>query len=265
MARSTRSHSASRFMLEQRSPAFANNVRRLLQVRAATSYNLGEKSGKIAASRLWRVGLPPIDSGDWNSRVFKRETEESDVLHTAVFLLVDWSGSMAGRKCEAAAKASQLINDAFAQVLHIPLKIVAFTSTGPFPVMGVMKNWNERVSDVSMAERFFHFSSRMSGNNDADALLWSYKDIIKRDEKRKVIIVLSDGSPADGFGDPYFALKQVVGQILKEKRVDLYGLGIMDTNVKDFYPKNVVINRESELERSLVALMGKALVNGGTG
>ena len=247
------------FHVGKSSPSFVSNMRRLLQVKAAKHYTYGHKHGKLAGSRLWRVGLPPIDDGDWNARVFKKRTQETDLLDTAVLLLEDWSGSMNGAKCVTAAKAVGLVNEAFGQVLHIPLCIVAFSSIGPTPVLGLMKGFNERVSNDAMAERHCSFMRYMSGNNDADSLLWAYHHIMKRKEKRKVIIVLSDGSPADGYGDPFAALKSVTEQILSEKRVDLYGLGIMDRNVKYFYPKHKVIKHISELEPSLVDLMGRAL------
>lgn len=249
----------SDFHIGKASPAFVSNMRRLLQVKSAKHYVTGQKHGRLTASRLWRVGMPPIDGGDWNSRVFKRRTAETDLLDTCILLLNDGSGSMSGDKFQTTAKASALCNDAFARVLHIPLCVAAFTTSGPVPVIGIMKAFNETVSDDQMADRFYDFSSRMSGNNDADSLLWAFNEIVKRKEKRKVIIVLSDGSPADGLGDPSYALKQTTDTILKDGRVDLYGIGIMDTNVKRFYPKHKVINSISELEPSLVEVMGKAL------
>jgi lysylphosphatidylglycerol synthetase-like protein (DUF2156 family) len=57
-------------------------MRRLLQVKSAVNYENGYKSGKVAASRLWRVGLPPIDGGDWNGRVFKRITGHAELTDT---------------------------------------------------------------------------------------------------------------------------------------------------------------------------------------
>ena len=166
---------------------------------------------------------------------------------------------MSGTKYEVAAKASGLINDAFGTVLHVPLSIATFSSRGPTPTIGIIKGFNERVNDVEVAERFFDFLGSMSGNNDADVLMWAYHRILERKEKRKIIIVLSDGSPADGIGDPYYALKQVTKEILSAGRVDLYGIGILDRNVEEFYPKHKVINNINELENALVDVMSKAL------
>jgi cobaltochelatase CobT len=250
---------ASSYHIGKASPAFVSNVRRLLQVKAAVNYEHGYKSGKIAPSRLWRVGLPPVDSGDWNSRVFKRVTSHADLQDTAILLLGDASGSMGGQKFMTEAKACALCNDAFAQVLHIPLCIVTFTTRGPVPYLDIVKDFRDRVSADDIAERFANISTRMSGNNDADSLLWSYHHLLSRREKRKILIVMSDGSPADGIGDPSYALSTVASSIEKEGVVDLYGLGIMDRNVEIFYKKHKVINRISELEPGLIDLLGRAL------
>lgn len=252
-------HSPADFHVGNASPSFVSNSRRLLQVKSQKHYTHGHKDGKMSGSRLYRVALPPIDDGDWNARVFKRRTSETDLLDTAILILTDWSGSMRGTKCETAGKAAGLVNDAFARVLHIPLEIVAFSSNGDAPSLGIIKGFNESVSADKMADRFFDFLRFMSGNNDADSLLWAYNRILQRKEKRKVIIVLSDGSPADGIGDPVHALKVVVTRILEEKKCDLYGIGIEDNNVERFYPKNKVIYRIDELEPALVEVMGRAL------
>ena len=250
---------ASDYHVGATSPAFVSRMRQLLQVKAAKHYVHGYKDGKIAASRAWRVGLPPIDGGDWNARVFKRRTAETDLLDTAIIILGDGSGSMSGEKFATMAKGCALCNEAFGNVLHVPLSIAAFSSSGDIPVIGIMKGFNERVSADVMSERFADFLIHMSGNNDADTLQWAYRRILERPEKRKVIIVLSDGSPADGLGDPYYALEQVTKEILREGRVDLYGIGILDDNVKHFYPKSKVIYHIGELEHALVDVMGKAL------
>jgi cobalamin biosynthesis protein CobT len=231
----------------------------MLQVKSAKHYVNGYKSGKMSSSRLYRVGLPPIDGGDWNSKVFKRRTQETNLLDTAVLVLVDWSGSMGGSKAEHAAKGAGLINEAFSKVLHIPLEILSFSCSGPEPTIAVIKSFNRNASSDEIADRFCQFLAHMSGNNDADSLLYAYSRILKRPEKRKIILVMSDGSPADGIGDPSYALKTVTKRIGDERMVELYGVGIMDRNVERFYPKWHVIDYGQSIEEGLITVLGKAL------
>lgn len=241
------------------SPSFVSNSRRLLQVKSCKHYVHGFKEGKVSMSRLYRVALPPIDNGDWNARFFKKRTAETDLLNTAISMQVDWSGSMAGTKARTAAKAAGHINEAFSKVLHIPLEITAFSSRGAIPVVGMIKSFDQHVTSDQVANRFYEFLAHMSGNNDSDVVLWAYHRLLARKEKRKILIVLSDGSPADGIGDPYHSLRMVTDQIVREKHVDLYGIGIEDDNVTHFYPNNTVVWDIEELEAKLIEVMGKAL------
>ena len=257
MARGSRA--VDEYMIEENSPAFVSNIRRLLQVKSAKHYVNGFKKGKPSASRMFRVALPLVDGGNWNSKVFKRRVQETDLLNTAVTFLVDWSGSMGGSKAQHAAKGAALANEAFSKVLHIPLEILAFSSHGPTPVIGEIKGFDARVNSTQIAERFVEFLRHMNGNNDADALAYAYSRILKRKEKRKIIVVLSDGSPADGLGDPAYALKTVVNGIIAEGRVELFGLGIMDRNVERFYPKFQVVDYGDSLEQAMIDLLAKAL------
>jgi cobalamin biosynthesis protein CobT len=247
------------FHIGETSPSFVSNVRRLLQAKSAKHYQHGHKTGKIAPSRLYRVGLPPIDSGDWNCKVFKKRTQETDLMDTCVTVLVDWSGSMHGEKCKHAAKATGLLNEAFAKVLRMPVEILSFSSRGSTPIMAVVKSYSRPATADQIAARFHKFLDHMNGNNDADSVLWAYDRILKRKEKRKLLIVMSDGSPSDGIGDPSYALKQVTSRIEAEGKVELYGIGIMDRNVERYYPKWHVIDYGQGIEQALISVLGKAL------
>lgn len=240
-------------------PAFVNQARRLLQIKQAKYYTHGMKSGKVSASRLWRAGMPVVDDGDWNSRVFKKKQSNGDVTNTAITVLVDWSGSMGGIKAQCAAKAAGLLNDAFSRVLHIPLEILAFSTFGSAPSIGIIKSYKKAATADQVAERFVRFLSHMGGNNDADSLQFAYQRILQRKERRKILIVMSDGSPSDGVGDPVFALKAVCDDITKQGLVELYGVGIMDRNVERFYPKYRVLKSHCQIEPCLIELLTEAL------
>ncbi|MCY6988216.1 hypothetical protein OYB56_09220, partial [Acinetobacter baumannii] len=69
----------------------------------------------------------------------------------------------------------------------------------------------------------------------------------------KIMMVLSDGSPAGGGNsrDLEYHLKEVVKKIEKSK-VDVIGIGIEDDSVRRFYDKHVVIHDVEQLP-SLVA------------
>lgn len=251
--------SVSEFHVGASSPAFCNQARRLLQIKQATYYTHGHKHGKLDMARVWRAGMPPIDSGDWNSRIFKKKRSNGDITDTAIQVLTDWSGSMGGTKAQCGAQAAGLLNDAFSRVLHIPLEILAFTTNGSRPIIGIIKPFSKGASADQVAQRFHSFLTHMSGNNDADSIQFAYARLVKRKEKRKILIVLSDGCPADGVGDPVYALKTVVQDIESKGIVEIYGIGIMDYNVKRFYSRHRIVKAASEIGPCLIELLTDAL------
>jgi cobalamin biosynthesis protein CobT len=100
----------------------------------------------------------------------------------------------------------------------------------------------------------------MSSNGDGEAILWAFDRIIQRKEKRKLIVVFSDGSPAYGQrGDDMYYAKKVVHDIEKDSPVDIVGIGIMDRNVELIYKEHQVIKKAHELEGVLLALIENKL------
>ena len=246
------------------STSFANRVRRYLQVKSATLYMGGHTKGTIHNRALYRAALPIVGDGDWNRRVFRKKYE-ADLLDTSVSLLVDMSGSMNGPKVVHATKSAMLINHVISNVLRVNTEILTF-SEDYGTIVGVIKPFSIRATDEQIYSRFDDFTSRMWGNADADAINFAYDRLLQQQTKRKVLIVLSDGSPADGIGDtdPYYALKYVVQHIEEQKRADIIGIGIMDKNVMQFYKKHVVIQRADELEDGLLKVISYNILNGGT-
>lgn len=244
---------------EQAEAGFANQARRLLQVRTAARYEHGHKSGRLHKRSVYRVAMPEIDGGDWNARIFKRR-KVTDILDTSVLVLVDWSGSMGGEKAAHACEAAVLINEVFSKVLKMPLAVVSHAFYD-HPCYGIIKEFDTPVSSDIIRSRFEDFTNYMSGNDDHDALLFAYRKIVSRKSKRKIIIALSDGAPADGSPstDVYNALKETARTIEDSKTVELYGLGIMDTNVERFYKKHSVLKNASELEQRLLDLLSNMI------
>ena len=237
------------------SPEFTNKVRRYLQVKTEDHYIGGQKRGTINTRQLYRAGLPQVADGDWNKKVF-RVRDENDMLDTSVTLLCDLSGSMSGSKVVHATKAAMMLNHVISNTLRVNTEILTFSHENHC-IMGVIKAFGQKASDTQILEGFSIMSNKMWGNNDADAIMFAYNRILKQNTKRRVLIVLSDGSPADGFGDsdPYYSLKFVVDNIEKEKMCDIVGIGIMDDSVKSFYDKYVIIKSASNLEQELLTII----------
>jgi cobalamin biosynthesis protein CobT len=237
---------------------FANKVRTKLQIRAKGRMQYGTKSGKLHKASLFRVTMK--DAHGFNERVFKKQIK-SDVLDTCVQIVVDVSGSMGGHKIMHAAAAASLLNQTIGNVLHVPTEIVAFSSSGVSSMFVIRAFDSTLVATDEIINRFGDASHYMAGNSDGEAILWCYNRIVRRKEKRKVMIVLSDGSPSDGRpGDIHHYTMKVVKEIEKDHRVDIVGIGIMDKNVEIFYKENYVLYTVDEIEPALLKLIDKKLV-----
>jgi hypothetical protein len=244
------------------SSAFANRMRRYLQVMAEDTYEGGKKRGILNSRSLYKAGLPVVGDGDWNRKVFKHKNE-SNMLDTSVTLLTDLSGSMSGPKVVHATHACMMLNHVISNTLRVNTEILGFTWDHSC-VMHIIKPFNVRMPDDKIYHHFDVASDRMMGNGDADAILFALERLTQQQTKRKVLIVLSDGSPADGWGDtdPYYALKETVKQIEASKRIDIIGIGIMDRSVKEFYRKHTIINRAEELEDGLIRVISSHILKG---
>lgn len=244
------------------SASFANRVRTYLQVKTEDGYVGGMKRGTINTRALYRAGMPQIADGDWNKKVF-RVRDENDMLDTSVSLVVDMSGSMSGEKIVHATRAAMILNNVISNVLRVNTEILTF-SWDAGSIIGVIKKFGERVTDDDVKARFNKMADKMWGNDDADAIAFAHHRIMQQNTKRKLMIVLSDGSPADGVGDtdPYHALKYVVQQIEDSKKCDIIGIGIMDGSVEHFYKRRLVIKNAGALEEELLRVITSNIIGG---
>ena len=101
-------------------------------------------------------------------------------------------------------------------------------------------------------------------NIDGEALEWAYKRLVVREEKRKILLVISDGAPVDdstlsanntGYLDNH--LKQVIKSIEKKTNVELLAIGI-GHDVNRYYTKAITILDVDDLgevmSKELIAL-----------
>lgn len=247
-------------VIRRTNPNFAHKVRTILQVRAKDRVQYGVKRGMLNQGALHRLSV--LDAPHYAERVFKKRIV-NDVLDSAVFLLVDQSGSMGGCKFTHAAVAASMMNEVIGNVLHIPTFIASFTDWGSNPSgngdrcnIHVHREWRDQLLNNEKLLSSFANAAQigMSGNADGDAIMWAYHKIAGMKQKRKLIIVFSDGSPAGGGrGDEAWYTKRVIEGIEKDTPVNIVGIGLMDRNVTHYYKENYVINKIDALEEALLS------------
>ena len=252
--------------------SIGHQIRRNLQILTKSKVKSERKTGKVHNKNLFRLAAPQVGTGDWNSRIFKTRKKGLS-LDACVTVLVDWSGSMGGEKRIIAAQAALALLHTFDKALSIPVEVLMFASRSRRMNFGIVKSYNSRTyTDHQIVQRISAFTPYAAGNQDADALLWAHSRLIKQKASRKILIVLSDGSPSmcardnDGhMQDPEAGLRTVTKELRKKgSKIDLYGIGIQDKNVLRFYgDKAQVVNKLSELPTVLLTTIKQGVLSNG--
>lgn len=175
------------------------------------------RRGKLCPQRLHGLAVH-------NPRVFLKRGEKRQVS-TAVHLLLDCSGSMSGARMELASRACYAVALALEQCRGVNVGVTAFpgNDTRPGITVAPILRHGERV----------HHKFSMSGTGYtplAEALWWVMQRMCPLKEERKVILILSDGSP-DSVPAAQHALQQAVAL-----GFEVMGLGIQDNNLALLLP-----------------------------
>jgi cobaltochelatase CobT len=108
--------------------------------------------------------------------------------------------------------------------------------------------------------------SILKENIDGEALQWAYERITKREEKKKIIFVISDGTPVDdatlSLNDKSYLkdhLRQVIYKIEKQKDIHLIAIGIMH-DVGKYYQNAIRIDSIEELSKTLFLQIEKYMI-----
>ena len=236
----------------------ANKLRIKLQTASKDRYEYGLKRGKLHNGSLHRVLQGDVPSA---SRVF-RQRKVSDTLDTAVSLLVDCSGSMSGTKFEMACAGAGALAEAL-RPLNISFNVLGFTNTSTSkedPLIWVFNDFGERIPTATLVDRFYRASSCLWENSDGDGIAYAAHTLSKRKEHRKVLLVLSDGSPQGrGWAGDIEEYTKLVVKDVEASGIDVYGIGIQDTNVTRYYKKNVVVNNLDKLSPTILSIIERSI------
>ena len=234
----------------------ASRLQRVLLARQRRHWQFDMEEGHLDSARLSRIVTQPLVPLS-----FKCESE-AGMRDTTITLLIDNSRSMLGRPIMIAAAATDIL----ARTLErcgVSVEILGF-STVHLHGGGSTELWESegrpenpgRLNDLrhiiyKSADTPYRTARRhlslmldkdiLKQNIDGEALLWAHGRLVKRPEKRRILMMISDGAPVDtstlgaNAGD-YLArhLQQVVDDIERARDVELLAIGI-GHDVSRFY------------------------------
>ena len=251
------------------SDAFAQQLRQRLQIQTRTMYEYGKREGKLnprALHRLAAQDAPP----SYSESVFKKKRRNLD-LDVSVSIVLDCSGSMrVGGRFDHAAQSLMLLNQALGNVLHVPIELVGFTDaadpwhTVDSNVLLVFREFDQvHLPENTLKTYLQDAASHLWDNADGEAIQWAWHRLVQQRTRKKVMIVLSDGLPETcRSGDIRAYTKRVIDEIYRDGRVELYAIGIQTRHVRTLYRNSDVIHEASQLERTLLDVIDRAIFRG---
>ena len=251
----------------------ANKLQRKLLAQQNRQWEFNLEEGYLDTSRLARIVANPL-----NKLSFKKE-KNIEFKDTIVTLLIDNSGSMRGRPITVAALCSDILARTLERCL-VKTEILGFTTKawkgGKSREKWINENkpnnpgrlndirhiiyksgdvhWRRAKKNLGMLLR----EGILKENVDGEALLWAYERIQKRNEKRKILIIISDGAPVDDSTlsvNPgnYLEqnLKNTILKIENNSEIDLIAIGI-GHDVSRYYSKAITIMDVDQLGEVLL-------------
>ncbi|MCP4469483.1 MAG: cobaltochelatase subunit CobT [Gammaproteobacteria bacterium] len=226
----------------------SSRLQRRLLSKQSRGWEFDLDEGELDTSRLSRIVINPL-----NTLSFKRE-KEIELRDTVVTCLIDNSGSMRGRPILLAA----ITADMMARTLErcgVKIEILGFTTrawkggcsrsrwlaAGRPSQPGRLNDLRHIIyksADVPWRRARLGLGlmlreGLLRENIDGEALAWAYARLRARPERRRILIVISDGAPVDdatlsanngSFLEQH--LRQVIAEIEGSGQVELSAIGI---------------------------------------
>lgn len=242
----------------------ANRLERRLLAQRRDHWRFDREDGVLDTQRLSRVIADPC------ARSAYKEAVDTDTKDTAVTLLIDNSGSLRGSSIVIAALCADFVARALERC-GVKVEILGFTT----------RDWNGgrsrdqwlragsprrpgRLSDLRhliykaadaplrRAHRNLGWMLRedlLKENVDGEALWWAHERLLARPERRRILLVVSDGVPLDEStlsenGSDYLErhLREVIAWIERSSPVELIAIGV-GHDVGHFYARAATVNR----------------------
>ena len=246
----------------------ANKLQRQLLAKQNRSWEFDLEEGLLDSSKLPRVIMDT-----YHPLSFKKE-KDLEFKDTIVTLLIDNSGSMRGRPITIAALCADILSRTLERC-SVKVEILGFT-TKNWKGGKSRELWNNnnkpknpgRLNDLrEIIYKNADTQWRRSKNNiglmlkegllkeniDGEAILWAYNRLKKREEERKILMVISDGAPVDdstlsvNSGDFLEKhLKKTVKFIEEKSDIEILAIGI-GHDVSRYYSKAIKITDVQEL------------------
>ena len=249
-------------------------LERALKADEQTHWRREQERGEIDRPALAKLVVSP---GYRTPFRVKRVTEGR---YAAVSVLIDLSGSMAGKKMDLARLCAAALCDALIQ-LSFKCEVLGYSSVDS-PEMRAL--YEQMLADGDDLSRFnrklerldLRIYKRFGSNNpaglsaidcghenpDGEALIWAASRLTAQRAGRRILMILSDGYPATGDGHPAILRTDLRARIeeITASGIELVGIGLLDDAVEKFYAHNIVVRKLDELSTMAFGVLSNLLL-----
>ena len=242
-----------------------SKIAAMFKAKTASRFIGDRERGKINNRSLAKIATG-------NRRVFKEKIISRDI-NTAVTFLVDFSASMNESKMSAAMSAAIVFLETLDNV-GIACELLGYTTDRTEQtedcynygrIEGLLtyefKNFNEPYGAKTKRMISAYKKIRKAENVDPDSLRVAYDRIVKRQEARKIIFILTDGIVSNLANNQIGKneLKRLVQNIEQQGNVEIVCVELMSWGSEEYYSNVIKVKNSNKLPEQLLGGLKKAL------
>jgi len=236
--------------------------------------------GILDRKKLTRLIIDPMVEDIWVNQ------KNHDYHDTVLTILLDNSGSMRGAPIVMSALACEIIADIL-EKFSVRTEIIGFTtadwkggrpkklweSSGRQNNPGrlnelrhiIYKHFNQSFKKAKTNLGLMLKEGILKENIDGEALIFARSRLMQRSEKRKILMVISDGTPVDdstnSVNDKDILtdhLSHVINKIEKSGKIEIIGVGIGHAT-DEFYRNSIAIKSLEDLGDAMIQKISEVL------
>jgi cobaltochelatase CobT len=254
--------------LKKISKKLTAKLKRKLLAKKEIFFEFDQEEGILDSRKIPQIIANPLRQNNYLT------IKENDHQNTILSILIDNSGSMRGSPIAMSAMAAEIITQIF-EGFAIKTEILGFTtvdwrggqsrklweSSGKPENAGrlsdlrhiIYKNANQSFKRSKNNLALMLKNGILKENIDGEALIWAANRLRSRPEERKILLVISDGTPVDDATNSNNEnnilndhLHQVIAQLEKHSKIEIAAIGI-GHEVGDFYHNSIMVKNVNEL------------------
>lgn len=223
------------------------------------SLRRNQRHGMIDTNNLYRFDI--FDDID----IFIKNAKTNE-LDTVFYFLIDGSGSMSeNNKWKYAVETMAVLEEALRNI--VKMKVVVFNTSWKNTRHIVIKDFDDNIKNVNLIYNNYinRYITAGGANKDGANIRIATKELEKRNEKQKILFILSDGMPSAYQYNGQFAIDDVKSGVKEARDKGIEIISIMFGSkefrkeyysvYKEMYEKNIISTEPSKIFSRVIRVL----------